>query len=135
MKSYKDTVGNRVEGKVEVIGTFDFYECETVEEAVGKFGEAATLALINRSYASAQQALAREACKKEGEGKKTPEEIQALIDGYKPGASVTRFSLKNYLALFEATVAAEKYEVAKMASALYRENAEEAFNYLLENQG
>jgi len=134
MKSFKDSVGARVDNKVEVLATFDFYEVETTEEAITLFGEASVVALINRSYIQGQQNLAREACKKDGEGKKSEGEIQTLITNYKPGASVTRFSIKNYLALFNAAVEAEKYEIAKAAAAIYRDGSpEEAFNFLLEN--
>ena len=134
MKSFSDSVGAKVDNKVEILGTFNFQEVETTEEAISLFGEASVVALINRAYAQGQQNLAREACKKEGEGKKSQEDIQAMITAYRPGASVTRFSIKNYLALFNAAVEAEKYEIAKAAAAIYRDGSpEEAFNFLLEN--
>lgn len=135
MKSFKDTVGAKEDNIKVVIGSFDFYEVESTEEAVTLFGEAAVVALINRSYIQGQQNLAREACKKEGEGKKSVEEIQAAITGYKPGASVTRFSIKNFNDLLTAAAMDGKAELVAAAAAIYRDGRpEEAFNFLLEAQ-
>jgi len=135
MKSFQDTVGIREEGEVKILGEFTFSEFETTAEAIEKFGEEIVLALINRSWTGDLQRTAREACKKTGEAAKSTEEIQTLLNDYKPGVRTAKVNLKNYNELMGKLAAQGKTDVLMAGIAIYtKEGLEAAYNYFMENK-
>jgi hypothetical protein len=136
MKVTRDTVGIREEGELKILGEFDFSEFENVAECVEKFGEEITLSLINRSWLSAIQTLARDNCKKTGEGAKSAAEIQTLINDYKPGTrSGGKFNMKSFSELMMHFGALGATETLQAMQTIYQtEGPEAAYNFLKENK-
>ena len=125
-------VGTREEG---TLGTFQFPQFETVEEAVASFDESTVLQLINRSYGADLERVAREAAKKTGDARLSDEAIQEIINNYKPGSRTAKPTIKNFQAIVMEFASSGKVEIVVEASKIFKsEGLEAAYNYIIKQK-
>lgn len=130
MKTITKPVGTREE---PVLGNIVFPIFESPDEAVEAYGQEVVLSLINKSVGQDLERVARENLKKEGDSKLTDEQVQVIVDNYKPGVRTIKPSLKNFTKLAGEFSAAGNFDALSVAYEKYsEEDVEAAFNYLKE---
>jgi hypothetical protein len=122
-------VAKEVGTKEGVLGTLDFPILESVEEAVELYGERQTLALIQRAVNIDTERIGRDNLKA---GKKSQEEVQALINAYKPGQRGSgKPTMKTYVNLMSAVGEAGEIDIMLESQKIYgSEGLEAAVGYL-----
>lgn len=117
-------VAKEVGTKEGVLGTLEFPILESVEESISLFGERQTIALIQRAVNIDTERIGRDNLKG---GKKTVEEVQALIKAYKPGQrSAGKPTRKTYLDLLTAVGEAGEIDLMLESQKIYSSEGVEA---------
>jgi hypothetical protein len=121
----------------EVIGTIDFPVYDNLAELVSTFGDESTYKLAQRALTIDVERIARDMLK----SGKSEEEVQAAVDGYKPGgARSTKPTLKNLMARMQVLGAKAKDDPASLESFIevgkkYNEDGVEAAIAYLDESG
>jgi len=130
MKTITKPVGTREE---PVLGNIVFPVFESVDEAAEVYGQDVVLRLVNKAISQDLERVARENLKKEGDAKLTEDQVQAIVDAYRPGISTVKPSLKNFTKLAGEFASAGNFAALQEAYDKYNEeDVEAAFNYLKE---
>jgi hypothetical protein len=121
----------------EVLGTLDFPVFDNVAELISTFGEDSTYKLAQRALTIDVERIARDMLK----AGKSEAEVQAAIDGYKPGgARTSKPTLKNLMARMQvlgakATEDASVLESFVKVGKIYTEDGVEAAIAYLDESG
>ena len=121
----------------QALGTLEFPIYDGIAEIIETFGEDAAGKLAQRALTIDVERIARDNLKAE----KSVDEVQAMIDGYKPGGSRTsKPTLKNLMARMQALGAkakedAEALEDFVQVGKVYNEEGVEAAIAFLDEQG
>ena len=127
MKTITKQVGTREE---PVLGTIVFPVFESLDEMAEAYTQEVVLSLSNKAVSQELERVARENLKK---GDMTEDQVQALVDSYKPGVRTVKPSLKNFTKLAGEFSAAGNFAALQAAYDKYNEeDVEAAFNYLKE---
>ncbi len=117
-------VAKEVGTKEGVLGTLDFPILESVEEAIELYGERQTLALIQRAINIDTERIGRDNLKS---GKKSVEEVQALINAYKPGQRGSgKPTMKTYVTLLGTVGEAGEIDTMLESQKIYSSEGVEA---------
>lgn len=117
-------VAKEVGTKEGVLGTLNFPILESVEEAISLYGERQTIALLQRAINIDTERIGRDNMKS---GKKTNEEVQALITAYKPGQRGTgKPTRKTYLDLLTNIGEAGEIDIMLESQKIYSSEGVEA---------
>lgn len=121
----------------EVLGTLDFPEFDNIAEIISTYGEDSAGKLCQRALTIDVERIARDMLK----SGKSEEEVQAAIDGYKPGgARTSKPTLKNLMARMQSLGGKAKddpaaLEVFVQVGRVYNENGVEAAIAYLDEEG
>ena len=119
------------------LGTLDFPVYDSISEIIETYGEDAAGKLAQRALTIDVERIARDNLK----GDKSEAEVQALIDGYKPGgARTSKPTLKNLMARMQALGVkakddADALEVFVAVGKIYTDKGVEAAIEYLDEQG
>ena len=126
MKQVTKPVGTRE----ETLGNIVFPVFESVDEATDMYGQEVVLTMVNKAISGELERVARENLKKEDV---TEDQVQEIVDAYRPGVRSVKPSLKNFTKLAGDFSAAGNFDALSVAYDKYNEEGvEAAFNYLKE---